>query len=307
MTSTVKRKRELGVEARDTRDLRILFAPALIVVVGVGIFPLVFALIVSFQQWEPFLRSHPFNAGANFSEVWNDNVFHTSAINTALFVTVVVPIQTVLGFGLALIVESRVRLQRFFFPVFLLPMLIAPIVVGYMWLQMWQYPMGIINELIAFILPGDPRVHWLGSSQTAYLTLLVTEIWQWTPFVFVIMLAALTAVPITLREAAAVDGAGWWTTVKVVILPTVSPVLTVVVVLRILESANFFPTVWSITQGGPGTSTYSLVMYITRIAQFGRPGVAAAASFIFMLGLAIPIGFILMWLLKRQTAEKRRI
>ena len=122
MTSTVKRKRELGVEARDTRDLRILFAPALIVVVGVGIFPLVFALIVSFQQWEPFFRSHPFNAGANFSEVWNDDVFHTSAINTALFVTVVVPIQTVLGFGLALIVESRVRLQRYFFPVFLLPM-----------------------------------------------------------------------------------------------------------------------------------------------------------------------------------------
>ena len=115
MTNTVKRKRELGVEARDTRDLRILFAPALIVVVGVGIFPLVFALIVSFQQWEPFFRSHPFNAGANFSEVWNDDVFHTSAINTALFVTVVVPIQTVLGFGLALIVESRLRLQRFFF------------------------------------------------------------------------------------------------------------------------------------------------------------------------------------------------
>ena len=101
MTSEAKRKRELGVEARDTRDLRILFAPALIVVVGVGIFPLVFAVIISFQQWEPFFRSHPFNAGANFSEVWNDDVFHTSAINTALFVCVVVPLQTVLGFGLA--------------------------------------------------------------------------------------------------------------------------------------------------------------------------------------------------------------
>jgi len=278
-----------GVEARDTRDLRLMVAPAVLVVLGFGIFPLIYALWVSFHQWEPFSPTHPGNGVSNYTATLNDPLFKAAVVKTALFV------------------EGRLRLQRLFFPIFLLPMLLAPIVVGYMWLQMWQFPAGIINEIISFLLPGEPRVNWLGSPDTAFITLIVTEIWQWTPFVFVIMLAGLTAVPVQLREAAAVDGARWWWTFRTVILPAITPVLTVVVVLRMLESANFFATVFSITQGGPGTSTYSLVFYISKLAQFGRPAVAAASSFIFLMALAIPIGLLLMAFLKRQTAMKRRV
>jgi multiple sugar transport system permease protein len=284
-----------------------MVAPAVLVVLGFGIFPLIYALWVSFHQWEPFSQTHPGNGVANYTEALNDPLFRGAAAKTAMFVAIVVPAQVVIGLGLALIVESRLRLQRLFFPIFLLPLLLAPIVVGYMWLQMWQFPAGIINEILSFVLPGDPRVNWLGSPDTAFITLLVTEIWQWTPFVFVIMLAGLTAVPVPLREAAAVDGAGWWWTFRTVILPAITPVLTVVVVLRMLESANFFATVYSITRGGPGTSTYSLVFYVSKLAQFGRPAVAAASSFIFLIALAIPIGLLLMMFLKRQTAMKRRV
>ena len=301
------RRREPGVEQRDTRDLRLMFLPAVLVVLGFGIFPLIYALWVSFHLWEPFIPDHPGNGVKNYTEALNDPIFRSAAARTAIFVAIVVPAQMVIGLGLALVVESRMRLQRLFFPIYLLPMLIAPIVVGYMWLQMFQFPAGIVNEIASFLVPGDARVNWLGSAETAFITLIIVEIWQWTPFVFVIMLAGLTAVPVQLREAAAVDGARWWVTFRTVILPAITPVLTVVVILRLLESANFFPTVFSITQGGPGASTYSMVFYITKLAQFGRPGVAAATAFIFLLALAIPIGFVLMGILKRQTAEKKRI
>ena len=300
-------KRDPGVEERDTRDLRLMFLPAVLVVLGFGIFPLIYALWVSFHLWEPFIPNHPSNGVDNYTQALNDPIFKTAVVRTAIFVAIVVPAQTVLGLGLALLVESRMRLQRFFFPIFLLPMLIAPIVVGYMWLQMFQFPAGIVNEIASFLAPGDARVNWLGSADTAFMTLVIVEIWQWTPFVFVIMLAGLSAVPLQLKEAAAVDGARWWVTFRTVILPAITPVLTVVVILRLLESANYFATVFSITLGGPGTSTYSMVFYITKLAQFGRPGTAAATSFIFLLALAIPIGLVLMGILKRQTAEKKRV
>jgi multiple sugar transport system permease protein len=291
----------LGVEARDRRDLWLMVWPAILVVVGFGIFPFVYSLWVSLHRWEPLSSEHPFLGLDNYREVLSDPIFHGAILRTAIFVAIVVPAQTLIGLGLALLVDGRPRLRRVFFPIFLVPILIAPIVVGYMWRQLWEYPNGPVNEVLSYLPAVEVRVHWLGGETTAFIALVVTEIWQWTPFMFVVLLAGLTGVPQQLREASAVDGATRWTTFRVVVLPALMPILTVAIVLRLLESANFYATVFSITQGGPGSSTYSLVYYIAKLAQFGRPGVAAAASFFFLLAVAIPTGILVMRLLRRQS------
>jgi multiple sugar transport system permease protein len=292
----------LGVEARDRRDLWVMVAPAVLVVLGFGIFPLVYSVWVSFHLWEPLSQAHPGTGVGNYRQVLSDPLLHDAVVRTVVFVAVVVPVQTLLGLGLALLVEKRAYLRRIFFSVFLLPLLIMPIVVGYMWRQMWEAPYGMVNSVLGTLLGHDVTTNWLGNPDRAFAALAITEIWQWTPFMFVVLLAALTGVPVNLREAAAVDGSGAWVTFRVVVLPAIMPVLTVAVILRLLEAANFYATVYAITQGGPGTSTYSLVYYIAQLAQFGRHGVAAAASFLFLLGLAIPVGLLVMRLLHRQSA-----
>ena len=291
----------LGVEARDRRDLWMLVIPAVVVVVGFGLFPFIYALWVSFHSWEPLSPNHPFIGVDNYTEVLGDDVFQASILRTLLFVAIVVPCQTLIGLGLALLVDSRPRLKRVFFPLFLLPILIAPIVVGYMWRQMWEYPNGPVNNILSLVPFTDARVQWLGDDKTAFVALVVTEIWQWTPFMFVVLLAGLTAVPQPLREAIEIDGARAWRTFRVVVLPAILPILTVAIILRVLEAANFYATVFAITQGGPGTATYSIVYYIAKLAQFGRPGVAAAASLFFLLVVAIFTGILVQRLLRRQS------
>ena len=298
--------RSLGVEARTRRDLWTMVAPAVVIVVGFGIFPLLYSVWVSFHQWEPLSSTHAANGIENYREVVSSQEARSGLLRTALFVAIVVPIQTVLGFALALLVESRTRLRRISFPVFLLPILIMPIVVGYMWRQMWEAPNGMVNGVLSFFVGHDMTINWLGDPHTAFAALVVTEVWQWTPFMFVVLLAGLTGVAVNLREAAAVDGAGHWVTFRYVILPAITPVLTVALVLRLLEAANYYTTVYAITQGGPGTSTSSIVYYIAQLAQFGRQGPAAAASFLFMLILAIPAGALVLQLLRRQSVTAGR-
>jgi len=277
-----------------------MVAPAVIVVLGFGLFPLAYALWVSFHNWNALSPNHDSVGFANYGEVIDDPLAVQAMLRTALFVGIVVPIQMVIGTAAALLVESRPLLRRIFFPVFLLPLLLMPIVVGYMWRQLWQSPNGMVNSMLSLLSGQDVTVEWLGSPTMAFVAIGITEIWEWTPFVFVVILAGLAGVRVNLREAAATDGAGAWATFRTVVWPAITPVVIVVLILRVLESANFYATVYAITQGGPGDSTYSVVYYIAKLAEFGRAGTAAAASFMFLLLLAIPMGLLLTWMLRRQ-------
>lgn len=291
-----------GVQARGRRELFLMVLPAIVLVLAVNIFPLIYSLWVSFHSYEPLALSHPANGIGNFRQVLSDPLFRSSALLTLIFVAIVVPLQTLLGLGLALLVEMRAWARRIFFPIFLLPVLIMPVVVAYMWRQMWEAPFGVVDEVASVVLRHHVTIQWLNNPRTAFIALVVTEIWQWTPFMFIILLAGIVSVPAELREAAAVDGSGAWSTFAFVVLPSIAGILTIAVMIRLLDAANFFVTVYAITGGAPGTSTFSLVFYIWNLAHVGRFGAASASSFLFLAVLAIFVSVLIPQLMRRQPS-----
>jgi multiple sugar transport system permease protein len=215
------------------------------------------------------------------------------------------PIQTVLGLAIAMVIESRAWARRVLLPIVLLPVLVMPIVVAYIWQQLWESPYGIADEFVGIIVGHPVATDWVSHPSTAFTAVAVTEIWEWTPFMVLVLLAGLVAIPPELREAAEVDGASWWRKFRTVILPGITPVLIVAVMIRLLDSANLFSTVFAITHGGPGTSTYSIVYYIWNLFRFGDAGRAAAASLLFLVGLGVVAGILATRLLRSQSSGAR--
>ena len=293
-----------GIPSRAREEYTLMVIPAIVITVVIGLFPVLYALWVSFHQYEVLSPRHLFSGWENYQTAINDPVFWQSAGHTALYVAIVVPSETIVGLVLALLVEGRDWARRIFFPVFLLPVLVMPVVVGYLWRQLWEPSFGAVNEVLGLMLHTRVDIPWLTNPTASFAALAITEIWEWTPFMFVILLAAITAVPEEMREAAQVDGAGSWAMLWHIVLRMIAPVMLLAISIRTLDAANFFATVYAITGGGPGTSTYSFVYYIWNLAHFGADGAAAAAAFLFLLMLVIPASTFLAQVVRQQSVHR---
>lgn len=275
--------------------------PAIAVVALFTIFPLVYSLWVSVHRYEALSVNHDSVGLTNYQNVITDPLFRQSAVRTLIFVLIVVPTQTVLGLAIAIPIERRPRLRRILLPVVLLPLMIIPIVVAFIWRQLWETPYGVVNEVLGFFAGHPVHTDWVGHPVTAFFALAVTEIWEWTPFMILVVLSALVSIPPEVREAAEIDAASPWLRFRSIILPAILPVLTVAVVIRVIDSANFFSTVYGVTQGGPGNSTYSIVYYIWNLARFGDQGRASAASFLFLIALVLLVVISALRIIRRQS------
>lgn len=267
----------------------LLVLPAVLVILLVSIFPLLYSLWVSFHLWDPIIPGNPFNGVDNFSSVLGDVEFQSALPLTFIFVAIVVPVECLFGLGLALLLAGqRLVGKRLLFSVLLLPMMMTPIVVGFTWRMLWETPFGAINQVLSFVLRHPVDIVWLNDPHTAFLAVAVTEIWQWTPFMFIVLLAAVTAVPHEHLEAAALDGAGWGKTFLHVTLPAIAPVMVLALVIRCLDAAKLFDITYALTGGGPGYSTETLSYYIYRLgAEFFQMGKASAGSYLFMIILVV--------------------
>jgi multiple sugar transport system permease protein len=299
------RGRTGGQSFRRRRELWLLVLPAAAIVLAFSIFPLAYSVWVSFHHWAALSNTHPSAGTSNYETVLNDPVFRHAVVKTIEFVAIVLPAQTLLGLLIAMIIDSRRWARRVLLPIVLLPVLVMPIVVAYIWQQLWESPYGVVNEFLTVVVGHDVQIDWTSHPGTAFTAIVVTEIWEWTPFMVLVLLAALVAIPPELREAAEVDGASWWRTFRAVILPAIAPVLLVAVMIRLLDSANLFSTVYGITSGGPGTSTYSIVYYVWNLFRFGDAGRSAAASLMFLVGLGVAAGTLVTMLLRRQASPAR--
>jgi len=293
-----------GIPSRARREYTLMVVPAIVITILVGLFPVLYALWVSFHRYEVLSPEHVFTGWDNYRNVLTDPVFWQSVARTALYVAIVVPCETIVGLMLAVLVERRAWTRKAFFPVLLLPVLIMPVVVGFLWRQLWEPRFGAVNEVLGILLRTRVDIPWLTNPTAAFVALVVTEIWQWTPFMFVVLLAAITAVPEEMREAAQVDGAGGWAEFWHIVLRIITPVMVLAISIRTLDAANFFATVYTITGGGPGTSTYSLVYYIWNLAHFGADGTASAAAFLFLLMLVIPASTVLAQIVRQQSVHR---
>ena len=271
---------------------RSLLLPAVLILLALSIFPLLFSLALSFGDWS-LGRGAPFEWQGldNYARLFADGRYRNAAFNTAIYVVVGVTAQYVLGLGLAWLLYLRPPGGRVFQVMFILPMMLAPVAVGYMWRLMFQSRIGAVNYFLG-LLGMDP-VLWLSSRWTAMAVIMLTETWQWTPFVFLFLYAALLNIPRSPIEAALVDGASGWQVFRHIVLPMLMPISIAVVMLRAVESLKILDTVYVISHGGPGNTTESLTFYAYNAGlQYFNLGYASAIAYtllIAVVAVAIPI------------------
>lgn len=260
--------------ARKDRTGMYFLLPAAVWVLAFTIFPLLYALYTSFWSFR-FGRRNQLVGLDNFQRLFTDSSLHQALTVTLTFVIVTVTVEMLLGFALALLLNQEMRGKNILRAIMILPLFATPVAMGYLGITLFYEINGPINEFIRFL--GGTGVPWLSSPDWAPVAVMILDIWQWTPFVFLVTLAALQGLPNDLYEAAEVDGASWWRSFRHITMPLMAPVLWLVLLLRLVEAFKVFDIPSSLTLGGPGRATevYSLFTYRTALRFFDH-GYAAA-------------------------------
>lgn len=271
-----------------------MLAPVIVLLIGLTVFPFIYTVTNSFTDYYYLAaESKQFVGLSNYIKVLNDDLFQRAVWNTVKFMLLAVSIETVLGLGIALLVESMKRGLRLLRVTLLLPSLLPPVTVALVWQMMLSNHNGIINHMLSIF--GMGPFNFLMDIGLAFNAILLIDIWQWTPFAFLLLYAALQAIPRSQYEAARVDGAGGWKIFAHITLTHLWPGLLLVVLLRTIDTFRLFDKVNILTGGGPANSTTTVTQYIYRHGVYNLQfGYSAAASIIMvLLVLAFSIAYIL--------------
>jgi multiple sugar transport system permease protein len=286
-----------------------ILGPLIALFAGVLVPVLFLQLYFSFHQWTVYLGSWSeaeFVGLELFREVLTDDRFGWAIVRSLAFAIASTLGCFVLGFALALLMYRPFPGQSFFYIVFILPMLTVPIVIAYT-AEMLLYQSGPINDIISRLTGSEFKPAWLTDPNIALAAVAVLEIWNWTPFSFIIMLAGLSSIPKEPVEAAEILGASRWRIFWEVQLPLLRPVIFLALVLRFLEAMAEFPKIWALFQGGPGTSTETIPVYIFLTTwQYFQVSKGAALSYIAMM-LMIVIVLLAIRLLRREKRALDRM
>lgn len=253
-------------------------APALILLLAVSIYPLIFAVRVALTD----------AAGApsfeHFARLAHDRVFAVAAGQTIVFALAALAIEFVLGFALALLVDSLARARALFRAALLVPMLLPPVVAAVAWRLIYNPQFGLLNGTLRELGVNTARLTWTDGEASALASVIAVDMWEWTPFIFLLLSAGLQAIPADSMEAALLDGASWWQRFRDVTLPLLKPAILLALVLRAMDLVRIFDQIFILTQGGPGTATETVSLYIYRTAfRFSNFGYAAAMSFLLLI------------------------
>jgi multiple sugar transport system permease protein len=283
----------------------LLLAPTLALLVFLSIIPFVYAIVLSLRHLNlkiPRL-SGQFAGLDNFRYLMREDgeFWHSMGI-TVLFLLVVVGLEFLLGFGLAMLLNREFRGKRILVSLAVVPMMIAPVAVGLMWRVALNYELGIVTYLIKSL--GIPlKEALLGTSATALPTLMAIDIWQWTPFVFLIMLAGLHSLPKEPYEAAQVDGASKWQIFRLITLPLLKPLIIITLLLRVIDAFKTFDQVYILTGGGPGNATDLVCMFAYR-TNFRIWNLGYGASMVIVIFIIILIVTALFYTVTQKRDEE---
>lgn len=283
-TTQITPTRGASFVARRRVEGWLLVVPAIVLILALSIFPLVQSLLLSFQRWDLQSQERPFIGLQNYRDALFDDRVWGALQNTGIIVVAAVALEFLLGLGLALLFSGEFTGKRLMMPLLMLPVMVVPIVVGLTWRMLWDNQYGAINQVLSWFAGREVNILWLAHRDSALFAMVVTDVWQWTPFMFLVLLAGLSSVNPELYEAASLDGAGWWQLLRDVSLPGISRVIAVAVIFRALDAFKIFDLVYMFTQGGPGTSTESISWYIYQLGfKFFRLGYASAVSFLVLI------------------------
>jgi len=266
-------------------------APAgLVLAIGL-LYPIGYMMYASFLDWNPsqLIGEADWVGLKNYTNLMQDEAFKESLWVTVKFAFIVVVLEMFIGVGLALLLDKNIKGISFLRTIFILPMMIAPIVVGLMWRYMYHPTVGIFNKTLKEL--GFDSVPWLSDSTWALVSIVIADVWQWTPFIFILSLAALQSLPRSTLEAARIDGATAWQQVIYIKIPLMMPVLIVTLLLRLIDAFKVLEVILVMTNGGPGLSTEIMALRISRTAsEFRELGEAAAMSnYLLMLLLLLTV------------------
>lgn len=275
-----------GRRLQPSRDVLILLGPAVVYLIAFSLFPLIYSLYISFTDLGAADSSGSFIGLANYAELLSDEFFWNASVNTVVMVGAAVTIQVALGTALALFFNLHLRGSWLVRGALILPMLLTPIVVGVMWRALLNPDWGIVNWAMESV--GIDPPNWLGSTEWAIRTLILVDVWQWTPFVFLIVFARLQSLPRDVFEAAEVDGAGRLGMLSKITLPLLLPAISFVAIFRAIDAFRSFDLVYGLSYGGPARSTTTLSFLAFQNGfQFQNYGYAAATSYVMVIALIV--------------------
>jgi multiple sugar transport system permease protein len=263
----------------------LLVAPATFVILLVGLFPFVYTLIVSFQNITMLEEDTSFQGLANYARLFSDQRFWEAIGHTLLFLAVALPAELLLGFLLALLFLDKMPGRQVLIALLVLPVVISPIIAGATWRLLFDNRFGPINQILSWIAGEPVVILWVNNPSFVYPAILLAEIWQWTPFMFLLLWAALNEVDRSQLESAEIDGASWLQRLWWIVLPAIRPVVVIALLIRGLDLFRLFDVVWGLTRGGPGTmtETVSIYTYVLGFQQFETSYAAAMALVIIVL------------------------
>ncbi len=283
--------------------------PAQLLLVFIIAFPTVVTIYISLTWWTPldgtsWLQAHEsFQWFDNYVEIFDDRNLGNAVWLTLKIVVIAVALQFLLGFGLAILFVDRFAFKPLYYTLLLLPMMVVPAVSGYMFLILFQST-GPLNQFIGW-LTGEPfELVWLADGLWAQVAVIAADVWQWTPMMFLILLAGLIGVPEDQIKAARLLGASWGQILWRISLPRIKGVIAIAIAIRVIESVKLFDVMYIMTKGGPGVATQTISLYIYK-RTYGDLEWAYVAA----MGLTIVItmslaAVLLLWLLR--VAARRR-
>jgi len=272
----------------------IYLLPAVIIMLVILAYPIGYNFVISFFQWELRSPDRPFIAFENFRRMITDEHFLSILSNTFIWTALGVILQMVLGIGLALIVDIRLRGlgRKYMRTIALIPWLIPGVVTALIWRWMMLSDVGIINSTLMAAGITSENILFLSSPNVAMYSLILVNTWKATPFWFLMITAGLQSKPVDQIEAATIDGAGFPSIFRYVILPHLSPVITATGVLTTIWTLNYFDVIWVMTRGGPMNATSTLPIFTYRLAfefnNFGRSAAMAVITLIITSIICIP-------------------
>jgi multiple sugar transport system permease protein len=268
--------------------------PVILVLLATAFIPLGWGLYLSFFRYKLNMPSATAFIGLkNYLDIFSDELMIRSLRNNVVFAGLSVSVELLIGIVVAMMLSDDRRFTRAMVSILMVPMIIAPVAAGTLWRMMLDRTYGVVNYLLSFV--GIHPVSWIGDPKIALYTIVLVDAWQFIPFVAVLVLSSIKAMPSSFLDAARVDGASPWKVFWRVILPITSPVIIIVAMLRFIDAFKVFDTIFVMTQGGPGNATEMLPTYIYRQGiKFLSIGYSSATAILFVISMSV-----IAWLFQR--------
>jgi multiple sugar transport system permease protein len=269
----------------DVRIVQLFILPTVILLILMNIFPLIYSLFLSFTRFSVISDVPPEWVGlANYQAILTDPRFWNNFAITGRYALISVALQTIIGFGLAMLLRTRFKGSGILTTLILVPMMLSPIVVAVFWKLIFNPSTGILNYLLGFSdINTSPE--WLGQTDLALWAVVIVDVWMWSPFVMLLALAGLSAIPDYLYEAAAIDRASAWFQFRRITLPQVMPLLLIAILFRTIEAFKQFDLVMGLTGGGPGDATETVSIRLYKLAFQGQydTGMSSALAYVILV------------------------